>query len=223
MRSMILFVALSWLISIQQIDAQPPNITNTQALFTQVYPELEPHQLFFITKPSLYELKTEKLLLVDTLSTCLILTHEQQRYEAPCRYFILEDQIEVFAPQRRRILQANQILAVKMDDKVFIPKTYHFRSEIFYGYFQVLVEGKYNLYKKYTTDKKKEALLQEYFYQRKQDQFPISFSPKKKRVAQCFVEEGSRWSAYYRKTKPSFKKETDLIAVFQYFSNSVAE
>ncbi len=223
MRSMILFVALSWLINIQQIDAQSPNITNTQTLFTQAYPELEPHQLFFITKPSLYELKTEKLLLVDTLSTCLILTHEQQQYKTPCRYFVLEDQFEIFTSQRRRILQANQILAIKMDDKIIIPKTYHFRSEIFYGYFQVLAEGKYNLYKKYTIHQKKHTLLEEYFYQRKEDQFPISFSTKKKRVAQCFSEEAPRWSAYYRQTKPNFKKEADLIAIFRYFNDPTTE
>ena len=218
-------VAIGFFMMVAPSYSQSTSLEKTKALFNKSYPKLESHQLLFLVKPSNEKLHSKKLLLTDSLEKCLIITQEGQQYQTTCRYFILEDQIEIFEEKNRYILQANQIQAIKIADRIFVCKSYSFGGSIFYGYFQLLTEGKFNLLKKYTTKIKKHThdplpLIEAYYYQKAKDIFPTKFKLKKKSIAPCFANEALKWNAYYKKVKPNLNAEADLIKIFQYFNQT---
>lgn len=144
----------------------------------------------------------------------------------PLRYNILSDKME-FMTENNLILEVDNTTAsyiFKVGDKTFVNQPYHQKNQEKTGILQLLVNGEFKLYKKYTVDFKAATESKGFQesepdrFERKKDQYFISAPNKtielikrKKDIVEILESENPEVKKFIKNERIKARSEEDLI------------
>lgn len=153
------------------------------------------------------------------------------------RFNIFKDRMEI-QKDKNSIFQLSKqpTLNIELDNKKFFLKEYEWESKTRISYLEILLKkDKIELFKKrsvilksavkakssYEKDKPAKFISFNHLLYKSKNQKITSLPKKKKEFFNIFQQQSEKVYLFAKKNKLSFKKESDLIKIFEYFNSLI--
>lgn len=162
-----------------------------------------------------------------------VLTKDTVLVEAPLRYRVYDDEMQVLVNGQTKALFPEQIRAVSIGERIFVPLEYKAsKKKKAFAYFELLVEGDLSLLLRRELEIKPadynpalnigsrhdQVITNEVFYYKKEGKLPLSFKQTTKSVLKVLGARKKAVAQFAKENNLTVKSKEDLIKLFQFYN-----